>query len=107
VERVLRQRRPGITLLNANDGRLGVKMALRHRPDLILLDLHLPDTPGEEVLRQLWEDLRTREIPVAVLTADATLSQNRRLIAAGARAYLTKPLDVSKMLALVDERLVQ
>jgi CheY-like chemotaxis protein len=65
----------------------------------------LPDTPGDEVLRRLWEDTRTREIPVAVLTADATLSQSRRLIATGAKAYLTKPLDVSRMLALIDERL--
>jgi signal transduction histidine kinase/CheY-like chemotaxis protein len=107
VERLLRQRRPGVTLITAGDGNAGFEMALAHKPHLIFLDLHLPDVPGEEVLRRLWEDLRTREIPVAVLSADATLSQNRRLIAAGAKAYLTKPLDVSKMLALVDERLTQ
>jgi PAS domain S-box-containing protein len=105
VERLLKQRRPAITLLHASDGTIGIKMALAHKPDLIFLDLHLPDTPGDEVLRRLWEDTRTREIPVAVLSADATLSQSRRLIANGAKAYLTKPLDVSKMLALIDERL--
>jgi PAS domain S-box-containing protein len=105
VERLLKQRRPGITLLHACDGAVGIDMALEHKPDLIFLDLHLPDTPGDEVLRRLWEDTRTREIPVAVLSADATLSQSRRLIATGAKAYLTKPLEVSKMLALIDERL--
>ena len=105
VERLLKQRRPAITLLHASDGAIGINMALTHKPDLIFLDLHLPDTPGDEVLRRLWEDTRTRHIPVAVLTADATLSQSRRLIATGAKAYLTKPLDVSKMLALIDERL--
>ena len=105
VERLLKQRRPAITLLHASDGTIGISMALAHKPDLIFLDLHLPDTPGDEVLRRLWEDTRTREIPVAVLSADATLSQSRRLIANGAKAYLTKPLDVSKMLALIDERL--
>ena len=105
VERLLRQRRPAITLLHASDGTVGVEMALSRKPDLILLDLHLPDTPGDEVLRRLWEDTRTRGIPVAVLSADATLSQSRRLIATGAKAYLTKPLDVSKVLALIDERL--
>ena len=105
VERLLKQRRPGVTLLNANDGQRGIDMALRHKPDLIFLDLHLPDTPGEEVLRRLWADTRTREIPVAVLSADATLSQSRRLLAAGATAYLTKPLDVTRLLALIDERL--
>jgi PAS domain S-box-containing protein len=105
VERLLKQRRPGITLLHACDGAVGISMALEHKPDLILLDLHLPDTPGDEVMRRLWEDARTRDIPVAILTADATVGQSRRLIATGARAYLTKPLDVSKMLALIDERL--
>jgi PAS domain S-box-containing protein len=106
VERLLKQRRPGITLLHAIDGTVGLNMALEYKPDLIFLDLHLPDTPGDEVLRWLWEDTRTRNIPVAVLSADATLSQSRRLIATGAKAYLTKPLDVSKMLALIDERLI-
>jgi PAS domain S-box-containing protein len=105
VERLLKQRRPGITLLNAHEGELGMAMAVSHRPDLIFLDLHLPDTSGEEVLRRLWADTRTRDIPVAVLSADATLSQSRRLMAAGASAYLTKPLDVSKLLALLDQRL--
>jgi PAS domain S-box-containing protein len=107
VERLLKQRRPGIRLLHAGDGTIGIDMALHHRPDLIFLDLHLPDTPGDEVLRRLWEDARTRDIPVAVLSADATLSQSRRLIATGAKAYLTKPLDVSKMLAVIDERLAR
>jgi PAS domain S-box-containing protein len=105
VERLLKQRRPAITLLHASDGRLGIDMAITRKPDLIFLDLHLPDTPGDEVLRQLWEDVRTRGIPVAVLSADATLSQSRRLIATGAKAYLTKPLDVTKVLAFIDERL--
>jgi CheY-like chemotaxis protein len=105
VERLLRQRRPGVTLLTAGDGNAGFEMALEHRPDLIFLDLHLPDLHGEEVLKRLGEDARTREIPVAILSADATSSQNRRLMAAGAKAYLTKPLDVSQMLSLVDERL--
>jgi CheY-like chemotaxis protein len=59
VERLLKHRRPAITLLHASDGAIGIDMALAHRPDLIFLDLHLPDTPGDEVLRRLWEDTRT------------------------------------------------
>jgi len=105
VERLLKQRRPGVTLLNARDGERGLAMAVAHQPNLIFLDLHLPDTTGEEVLRRLSADNRTRNIPVAVLTADATASQNRRLLAAGATAYLTKPLDVTSLLSLLDERL--
>jgi CheY-like chemotaxis protein len=105
LERVLKQRRPGVTLLNAGAGESGVEMAVTHLPDLILLDLHLPDTHGEEVLRRLGADSRTRNIPVAVLSADATQIENRRLLAAGAIAYLTKPLDMLRLLELLDERL--
>jgi CheY-like chemotaxis protein len=104
VERLLRQRRPGIVLLNANSGEGGVTMALQHKPDLIFLDLHLPDTPGEEVLRRWWADPQTRNIPVTVLSADATSSQSRRLMAAGATAYLTKPIDVAQLLERLDHR---
>jgi CheY-like chemotaxis protein/nitrogen-specific signal transduction histidine kinase len=104
LERLLKQRRPGITLMHASEGALGVDIALKHKPDLIFLDLHLPDIPGEEILRQLWTHQRTREIPVVVLSADATVSQSRRLIASGAAAYLTKPLDVSQLLTVLDER---
>ena len=61
--------------------------------------------PGEEVLRRIWADPDTRSIPVAVVSADATASQKQRLIAAGAVAYLTKPLDLARLLQLVDQQL--
>jgi len=105
MERVL-QRRPGVRLLHAAEGKPGIEMARHHRPELILLDLHLPDLSGEEVLRRLWEDPSLRKIPVAVLSADATPGQVRRLTASGACAYLTKPLDVRQVLQLMDEQLV-
>jgi PAS domain S-box-containing protein len=98
-------RRSAVRLLTASRGDEGIELALSERPDLILLDLHLPDLPGEEVLRRLWADPRTRSRPVAVLSADATSSQRQRMLASGAIAYLTKPLDVSQLLRLVDERL--
>jgi CheY-like chemotaxis protein len=104
LERLLKPRRPGITLMHASEGALGVDIALKHKPDLICLDVHLQDMPGEEILRQLWTNQSTRDIPVVVLSADATVSQSRRLIASGAAAYLTKPLDVSHLLTVLDER---
>jgi len=69
----------------------------------VLLDLHLPDLPGNEVLARLLADPVTKSIPVVVLSADATPGQVSRLLEQGARAYLTKPLDVKKILALLDE----
>jgi CheY-like chemotaxis protein len=102
VKRVL-ARRPGIRLIDAMEGRLGVDLAREQRPDLILLDLHLPDMPGAEVFRQVREDPTTRAIPVVVISADATPGQIERLMTDGARAYLTKPLDVRKLLGVLDE----
>lgn len=58
-----------------------------------------------DVLRHLREDPRTRNIPVVVISADATSGQINRLLAAGAREYLTKPLDIKKFLLLLDETL--
>jgi CheY-like chemotaxis protein len=71
-------------------------------PDVILLDLHLPDIPGEEVLRRLRADARTATIPVIVVSADATPASLQRLLLGGANAYLTKPLDVDDFLREVE-----
>ena len=94
---------PGIRLVPAMQGRLALDLAREHRPHLILLDLHLPDIPGDEVLRILRDDPATRRIPVVVISADAMPRQIDRLLAAGARAYLTKPLDIRKFFALLTE----
>jgi CheY-like chemotaxis protein len=99
--------RPGIKLLTAMQGRMGLDLAREHMPDLILLDLHLPDMHGDEVLRQLRADRKTKDIPVAIVSADATPGQIERLLAAGARSYLTKPLDIKNLLAFVDETSAQ
>jgi CheY-like chemotaxis protein len=85
---------PGVRLLSAMQGRIGLELAREHHPDLILLDLHLPDLAGDLVLAQLQADAEMSSIPVFVLSADAQLRQIERLLVAGARLYLTKPLDV-------------
>jgi signal transduction histidine kinase/ActR/RegA family two-component response regulator len=100
VERIL-SRAGGVDLVSATHGRLGLELARQHQPALILLDLHLPDITGDEVLRQLRDDPQTAGIPVVIVSADATEGQVRRLLAEGARAYLTKPLDVGELRGLV------
>jgi PAS domain S-box-containing protein len=104
IEHLL-QHRPGIRLLSALQASLGLELAAQHHPDLILLDGHLPDLPGEVVLQRLRADPRTSSIPVVVLSADATESQIRHFRDAGAADYLTKPLDLRRLLALLDEYL--
>ena len=102
VERLL-EHRPEVKLLSAMQGGLGLELAIKHRPGLILLDLQLPDIPGAEVLQRLQHDPRTRQIPVVVISADATPGQIKRLRSQGAREFLTKPLDVKRFLGLLDE----
>jgi PAS domain S-box-containing protein len=104
VERIL-ARRPTARLITAMQGGLALDLAREHRPDLILLDVHLPDIDGGEVLRRLREDPATRDIPVVAVSAEATPRKIERFLAAGARAYLTKPLDVKQFLEVVDEAL--
>jgi CheY-like chemotaxis protein len=97
VERLL-ERLPDVRLIPAMQGMLGLELARQHQPDLILLDLHLPDVHGREVLEKLKQDPATAAIPVVVLSADATASQVERLLAAGAADYATKPIDVEWLL---------
>ena len=74
IETLLMRRLPGAQLLTAMQGRLGLELAKRHRPDLILLDLHLPDMHGEDVLRALRADPETKA-PVIAISADAVLAR--------------------------------
>jgi signal transduction histidine kinase/response regulator RpfG family c-di-GMP phosphodiesterase len=104
IEQIL-ERYPGVRLLEAMQGKLGVDLASMHVPDWILLDLDLPDISGEEVLRMLRQEHRTQRIPVTILSADATAGQINNLKAAGAREYLTKPLDVLQLIGLLEDTL--
>ena len=101
VERVL-SRRPGVRLISAMRPQLGLELAAEHDPDLILLDLHLPDMPGQEVLRRLQAEPRTANVPVVVLSADARPTLIKELLSQGIRAFLTKPLDVKELLELLN-----
>jgi signal transduction histidine kinase/CheY-like chemotaxis protein len=96
VARYLRGREHA-RLLTATSGGEGLEAAAEHRPDLVLLDLHLPDISGDQVLDRLVAEPETGGIPVAVLSADASPRVIRRLLAAGAFAYLTKPLDLARL----------
>ena len=99
--------RPSLTLVHAPDGHTGLATVRERKPSVILLDLHLPDIPGDEVLRQLKGDPELHDVPVIVLSADATPGQVRRLLASGATAYLTKPFVIRDVLAVVDRALIE
>jgi CheY-like chemotaxis protein/HPt (histidine-containing phosphotransfer) domain-containing protein len=102
VERVL-ARRPRVRLLTATTAAAGLRLAANERPDLVLLDLHLPDASGGEFLRRLREDRGTTDVPVVVVSADASSQSDESLAPFSVREHLTKPIDIGRLLELVDE----
>lgn len=95
--------RPGVRLLVATGGTEGLRSITERRPDLVLLDLDLPDMGGEEVLAALRRDPANEGLPIVIVSADAIPRNVSRLMEAGANGYLTKPIDVPELLRLVDE----
>ena len=105
VEMLVRQR-PALRLLTASRGQEGLHLARTQHPDLILLDMHLPDTTGENVLQLLRGDEGTKRTPIVMVSADAAAMRRNREEATGANNYLTKPFNVGQFLKLLDEYLV-
>jgi signal transduction histidine kinase/CheY-like chemotaxis protein len=101
IARFLRGK-PNTRLVSATSGRTGIEYAVRDLPDIILLDLNLPDLQGDEVLNELKADPVTAAIPVMVLSADASRGVIHRLLADGAFAYLTKPIELAELSELLD-----
>lgn len=101
IERIL-DLRSDVDLEAAMQGRLGIELVRQHVPDLVLLDLNLPDMEGRDVLVEIRSDPATEHIPVLVISADASPGQVQRLLDAGANGYLTKPVNVVELLNLVD-----
>jgi len=95
--------RHDLQIVPAMQGSLGLELARRIRPSVILLDLHLPDLDGAEVLRQLRDDPNTASIPVIIVSADATPGQILRLRNEGAYAYITKPLNITELTRVISE----
>ena len=101
VERMLGGR-PNMLLITAHTPKLGLEFAFAHRPGLILLDINMPGMNGYEVLTRLRDDPLTAPIPVVAVTAAAMQADRDRANAAGFDAYLTKPLDVQRLFAVLD-----
>ena len=106
IEMLLSQR-PSLRLLTASRGGEGLALARKHHPDLILLDVHLPDTSGENVLHDLRADAGTRDVPVVIVSADAASIRHSQLHANGADNYLLKPFNVTQFVKILDEYLLK
>jgi two-component system cell cycle response regulator DivK len=91
----------GYRTLEGTTGGHGVAIAIEHRPDLVLMDIQLPDIGGVEALRRLRGDERTASVPVVALTAQAMHGDRERFLAAGFDDYLPKPVDIVDLVATV------
>ena len=94
--------RAGFTVLVATDGTQGIAMASSEKPDLILMDLTLPDIDGEEATRRIKADPATKAIPVIALTANAMSGDREKAIAAGCDDFDTKPVDMPRLLGKIE-----
>jgi CheY-like chemotaxis protein len=99
--------RPQVKLEVSTLGLDGLAAIRQRRPSLILLDMHLPDIDGLELLRHLQANPDTADVPVIVVSADATEARVKEAIAAGATHYLTKPVNVPQFLGVLDDLLEQ
>ncbi|HEV7868819.1 MAG TPA: response regulator [Chthoniobacteraceae bacterium] len=93
--------RRGFDIVLAVDGAEGLTMAMRHQPDLIIMDMSLPVLDGWESTRQLKEQTETKGIPVLALTAHAMAGERDRALAAGCDEYDTKPVDFTRLLSKI------
>jgi two-component system, cell cycle response regulator DivK len=91
----------GYRTLEATTAAQAFDLAAQHRPDLVLMDIQLPDIDGIEMLRRLRADERTTSISVVAVTAQAMQGDRERFVAAGFDGYLSKPVDVGEFIGTV------
>jgi len=96
-------RASGYDLLEATTGERALELAAEHQPNLVLMDIQLPDIDGVEALGRLRADARTASIPVVALTAQAMHGDRERFLDAGFDAYISKPVDVLEFVRTVKE----
>ena len=102
-----RLQRRGFEVVMAFDGKLGVAAAKSEMPDLILMDMNMPEVDGWEATKQVKADPATAHIPVIALTAHAMAGDRDRAVAAGCVDYHTKPVELPKLLGQIEQILVQ
>jgi DNA-binding response OmpR family regulator len=94
-------RKPDIEIVTESDGQAGLDLIRDRTPALLLLDLNLAGLSGESILSAMRASAETAEIPVVIISGDASDSTKRRLLAAGAQHYLEKPYTISELLDVV------
>lgn len=102
VKKILKTR-ADVELIWADNAVTGIELAKLHRPDLILMDIHLPGRDGLTAFKKLREDAATKDIPVIAVTADAMSGDLKRAMDMGFKAYVTKPIHIPTFLKIINE----
>ena len=105
VKELLRSLKPNIEVINTMYGLEAIQLTKEYKPSLILLDLNLPDTSGAKVLETLKNDPDTKDLPIVVVSADATTKQMEFILSKGADQYITKPINVGQLIKIFDQYL--
>jgi two-component system cell cycle response regulator DivK len=92
----------GYEILEATTGTEGVRLAIERKPDLVLMDIQLPDIDGITALAQIRADPGTREIPVVAVSASVMPDDQQRIAASGFNAFITKPINVKSFVQTVE-----
>ncbi|MBT4258950.1 MAG: response regulator, partial [Nitrospina sp.] len=103
VQKVLRKNRPVVKLICANHARKGIELAVKNQPDLILMDIQLPDIDGIQAFKKLQTFKETNGIPVIALSANAMKHQVEEVMSLGFKFYLTKPINIKQLLEKIDQ----
>lgn len=97
--------RRGFSVLGASSGAEGIALAHERKPDLVIMDVQMPGMDGHEAASILKKDEQTRAIPIIIVTADAQPVDRERAMAAGADAYMSKPVDFPCLLETIGQLL--
>jgi CheY-like chemotaxis protein len=105
LERIISSRKD-LRLVSAPEGRTAFEKIRQHQPNLVLLDLNLPDMPGEQLLERLKADAQTSEIPVIIVTGEVMTDRANNLSKIGAANVLAKPYRIQELFQMLDMHLV-
>ncbi len=97
----------GFEMIGAEDGLTGLQVAKENQPDLILVDINLPDIDGTEVTKRLKADPDFANTPIIALTANAMYGDKERFLDAGCDDYLSKPVSKSELLSMIESHMVR
>ena len=92
----------GYQILQTKNGRDALRLAREHHPDLILMDIQLPEISGLEVTKLIKSDVSLRQIPVVAVTAFAMKGDEEKIREGGCEAYIAKPISVAHFIATVE-----